>query len=734
MKKIFLLLLVFLSFTNDLLSQDSLYLLTQQFSDSLTFNGSLIVQNHDETVFNYNNGYANFEYSIPITDKSKFRVASISKAFVSYAFYKLASDSILKLTSSIRTYIPELDQRFEDVTLDEIITHRSGIIRDLKLLSQKNTLEYVSPAKLIEMVNQTDLMFEPGSSYAYSNTGYTLLAIAITKIKNTSLQNALEEIVFNKLSMHDTKHENSWDIIQDMSQGYYRISESHYKAKYEDKSWVFGAGSFYSTGYDLLRFSNEVLEGSLLTKEWHQAYLKDAGGFQTSSGWTTWSYSSKLDMHPKNGRVISTGGSSPGFKSSLTIFLEHKVIVVSLANVTPIDLNIIMNKTGNLALGFGREEVYKPQLEKILTTIFNGNINQAHKEYLKLNILQPNNESIKPHNLNNLGYILLELNRYEDAKHIFSFGIKLFPENSNLYDSLAETYMLNNEFKKSIEFYTKSLEMDPNNEGARQMLKTLEKKISETRKLASILIVLIVSLTLFTIYHFRILIFPSHYFSFNYEIGFMEIFSEQKIPELELDRIANSLSSIEHIFKQSSTKNIRAFIFYSEKNFANTTKKVFFYEQVQGVQITHLRMSFINLSFVEHIRSNYKGKFRYSLMDGEFSHVLVHEILHQLIYDYVGSKNYKSLPKWINEGLCEYYSSLEKRTEDKNYSLSKSMKEYLISKPERIENSKYEYIKFRHEIEFLLDVKKLSVNELLLNPEHFVESIIESEIIAYLKL
>ena len=76
---------------------------------------------------------------------------------------------------------------------------------------------------------------------------------------------------------------------------------------------------------------------------------------------------------------------------------------------------------------------------------------------------------------NAIGYGLLGESRYPEAIEVFELNTELFPESANVYDSLAEAYMKSGDKKKATQFYKKSLELNPDNENAKEKLKELEK-------------------------------------------------------------------------------------------------------------------------------------------------------------------------------------------------------------------------------------------------------------------
>jgi len=77
---------------------------------------------------------------------------------------------------------------------------------------------------------------------------------------------------------------------------------------------------------------------------------------------------------------------------------------------------------------------------------------------------------------NAMGYRLMGAGKMKAAIEIFKLNVELYSESANVYDSLAEAYMNSGDTKKAIKNYKKSLELNPDNNNAKEMLKKLEKK------------------------------------------------------------------------------------------------------------------------------------------------------------------------------------------------------------------------------------------------------------------
>jgi len=98
-------------------------------------------------------------------------------------------------------------------------------------------------------------------------------------------------------------------------------------------------------------------------------------------------------------------------------------------------------------------------------------ISMQHLKAEKLNLEDSLN--FTEYRINQLGYRLIRIHEYERAREVFKINIKLFPKSANVYDSYAESLLYLNDTTKSIEFYKKALEVDPEFKNAQIMLKRL---------------------------------------------------------------------------------------------------------------------------------------------------------------------------------------------------------------------------------------------------------------------
>ena len=210
-------------------------------------------------VFSGGYGSANLDYGIPLGPMSSFYLASVSKQFVGAAVALLVIDSRLDLSQSIRTYVPELPEYTDRVTVRHLVHHISGIRDYLALfeLAGRSVQDFFDNDDAIELIaRQKSLNFEPGSQYLYSNSGYVLLAEIVERVTGQSLDEFSQERLFEPLGMESTHWgEDLSRVVPGRAESYRPLGGDSYGRliwNFEGK----GDGNLHSTVEDLARWDS----------------------------------------------------------------------------------------------------------------------------------------------------------------------------------------------------------------------------------------------------------------------------------------------------------------------------------------------------------------------------------------------------------------------------------------------------------------------------------------------
>ena len=170
---------------------------------------SILIQQNGNTIYRGVFGMSNLNYKIPITDSTKFDIASISKQIVAFAIAILSQEGTIDLYESIRTYIPEFPEYGNEISILQLVLNLSGIKDYQQILAltgnSGNEKDLVTAERVFDSILQfEETYFKPGTNYRYSNSGYFLLAVLIERVTGKSYSDWVRENVFLPLNMNDT--------------------------------------------------------------------------------------------------------------------------------------------------------------------------------------------------------------------------------------------------------------------------------------------------------------------------------------------------------------------------------------------------------------------------------------------------------------------------------------------------------------------------------------------------
>jgi CubicO group peptidase (beta-lactamase class C family) len=145
---------------------------------------AVLVASHGKVMYKKAFGSANIELGVPLSPDMVFKIGSISKQFTAVGVLRLAEQGKIHLTDSIQQYISDYPWKRHRITIENLLTHTSGIVDYMSLDDPDPYAERRDwkPDQLIHYFDGLPLQFEPGTKYSYTNSGYTVLAYIIQKV------------------------------------------------------------------------------------------------------------------------------------------------------------------------------------------------------------------------------------------------------------------------------------------------------------------------------------------------------------------------------------------------------------------------------------------------------------------------------------------------------------------------------------------------------------------------
>ena len=439
------------------------------------FNGSALIAENGKVVYKGAFGMANMEWNIPNTPDTRFRLGSITKQFTATATLQLVEQGKIKLDGKITDYLPDYRKDTGDkVTIHHLLTHTSGIP---SYTGQPGFFENVSrnPYKVDEFVKKYasgNLEFEPGSKFSYNNSGYFLLGAIIERVTGKPYEQVLKENIFDPLGMKNTGYDHHATIIPKRASGYSKTPDGYINAVYLDMSIPYAAGSLYSTVEDLYLWDQALYTDKLLSAQ-SKALMYKPFLENYAYGWAVTNASFKQNDQPV--QVITHDGGINGFTTTIIRFPTEKNLIVMLDNTGSGYLNRLSDSIARILYNQPYESPKISIVSVLGKTIAEKGIEAGIAQYRDLKAKQAATYDFAEAELNQLGYQLLRSGKAREAIEIFKLNVEAYPQAFNTYDSLAEAYMTINERDLAKLNYKKSLELNPNNTNAAEILKRLEK-------------------------------------------------------------------------------------------------------------------------------------------------------------------------------------------------------------------------------------------------------------------
>jgi CubicO group peptidase (beta-lactamase class C family) len=295
------------------------------------FSGAVSLIKDGRVVLRKGYGESDEGRHIPNTSRTVFDIGSLAKQFTAVAVLRLEGRKKLALTDPIDRYLPFVPADKKTVTIEQLLTHTSGLDADFPLGPEyaENYYEPVGREEAIRRILGTELVDRPGHGFSYSNQGYVLLAAIVEKVAGRPFNDVLKSEIFGPAGMRSTGFWGDGLPAVDRSlvaKGYDENGERLDPAGLSPDVWSDkGGGQVVSTVEDLEKWWAAVRDRKLLTKAQTERMFTPRQG----------TYGYAWNILKRNGRtVIEHGGDYLGFGSQLAWYRDDGAVMIILSNRT----------------------------------------------------------------------------------------------------------------------------------------------------------------------------------------------------------------------------------------------------------------------------------------------------------------------------------------------------------------------------------------------------------------
>ena len=294
----------------------------------------------DRLVYAHGFGVKNLAHTDdPVTPRSLFHMASITKTFVATSIMQLVEAGKINLDSPVVQYMPYFrlaDDRYQTITVRQMVTHTSGMpdVEDYEW--DKPQYDDGALERYVRSVSDKKLIFAPGTDFRYSNMAFEVLGDLIAKVSGESFDDYVQHHILTPLKMKDSTLLIKKTNPKLMTWGSERDKDGHvFLSKvYPYNRMHSPSSNLHSNVEDMARWAaanlnHGELDGKRILKEqtydimWKPAHNVSEGR-AVSISWFLGEYRGQA--------TVSHGGGDTGYATFLILLPEKKIAVVLMAN------------------------------------------------------------------------------------------------------------------------------------------------------------------------------------------------------------------------------------------------------------------------------------------------------------------------------------------------------------------------------------------------------------------
>ena len=232
------------------------------------FMGSVAIYKEDTIIYNRQVGFLNVNKGIGANSTTKYRIGSISKTFTAVLIFKAIEEGKINLNETLNNYFPGI-KNASKITISNLLNHRSGIhsFTDNRKIYLSYHTQPKSEKEMVNIISAYDSDFEPDSGAAYSNSNYLLLSYILERIYMKKFGQILQDKLCTPLKLDHTYYRAGLSNESNESDSYV-YSKKQWKIEPQTHGEIgLGAGTIISNPTDLIRFSDALFNGELISEE-----------------------------------------------------------------------------------------------------------------------------------------------------------------------------------------------------------------------------------------------------------------------------------------------------------------------------------------------------------------------------------------------------------------------------------------------------------------------------------
>jgi CubicO group peptidase (beta-lactamase class C family) len=300
------------------------------------FSGSVLIVHEGDMLLRNGYGLSDKQQQIANTSETIFDFGSLTKQFTGAAIVKAETMGLLTVEQKLTEFFPDAPDDKADITIHQLLTHSAGFEDALG-----DDYDLVGKDEFLQLAFESELQFEPGASYSYSNAGYSLLGIIIEDVSGQSYESFLKTNLFNPAGMTAT----GYNLLKDNSfQDLIAVGYMHgdFDGKPTEKPWLEDGpawhlranGGILTTVEEMNTWISALNEEKVFDSDALTKYLTPYVQEGTESSY--YSYGWVVDDSPL-GKVYWHDGGNDIFSAIAFHFPESETVIIIASNDSTVE-------------------------------------------------------------------------------------------------------------------------------------------------------------------------------------------------------------------------------------------------------------------------------------------------------------------------------------------------------------------------------------------------------------
>jgi CubicO group peptidase (beta-lactamase class C family) len=428
-------------------------------------------------------GMADLAGKRPVSDTTLFNIGSTSKSLAAWGAMRLVDEGRIGLDDPVmrrltRWHVPPSAFPADGITLRRLLSHTAGLSvsgyrgwgPDDRIPSLEQSL-----AGDDNGAGAVSLVAPPGSGWAYSGGGYTLVQLLVEEVSGRAFADYMRDTVLRPLGMGDSSFALTPAVLGKAARAYDELGEETPTPRFAEQA----AAGMYATIGDMACYALATLGDAPAAAVLRPATLDlmTSPAPATDGRWGLgYAIQAAGQGFPDGVERVGHDGGNRGWQTFFWVSRARRdglIVLTNGSNGWNVSNQLVADwmewKSGQ------RLPIPRSIAASILQPLHDRGVAAALARYRQLKATAPKDYIFNPNELNRIGYALLHRGRVEDAIAIWEFNAREYPDDWNVHDSLGDGYAAAGpaHAQDAIASFRRSLALNPQNAHAREMIERI---------------------------------------------------------------------------------------------------------------------------------------------------------------------------------------------------------------------------------------------------------------------